>query len=416
LTIEGEQEKKSRTKVIRFTMKLPKSLLILASCSAFVAAETQRTEISVGFEYQLEVNKISITGTTVDVLGNINSNILDALQEALPNGGTESGEELPNVQFSTIDSDIFSACFTKSDQCSLVRSSILISYEGDKPKHSVEYVTLRLVQDYLKTYTKENARVTIGYAYPSMVSTLTQFQMKVVNGKMTSTEVEVMQNTFLEVFGAIVFAIEGDTDILDAKFLYQDLFVIEDRRLQNETNNNSTEIEETKELTGDFTLSTDLQVAGFCRECSSAEFGDIVNGVIINNIPAFQNKLKLNANQVGSTYFDSVSEVAFAVPELPSKLPPIGDETIFDSEPPVTESKHPWFLWFGILMGLIIIFVGGFVIAFSTSESEEDDESYASEEERESDGEGALELDDYQVETVAPNEDGTNSNYEVYVF
>jgi hypothetical protein len=431
-------------------MRFGKALTLLASCSMAFAqsnleqSEPTRTEITVGFEYRLEVN--NNVGSTEDVMGNIDSDIIGALQKALPNGGTESPEELPNVKFETVKSEIFSACFTKSDQCSLVRSLIRIDYEGEKPENSVEFVTLRLVKEYLTQYSETMALVSVTYAYPSMVKTLTQFQMNIVNGRMSPTEIAVMESTFVEVFGAIVFAFEGDTDVVDAKFLYQDLFDIEDRRLEhdhheesdNSTTTDTTTIEEesNEPLIEEFTLSTDLQIRGFCRDCTSPQFGDIVNIAIVENLPAFQLKLKLNGETAGSTYFENVTDVTFAVPELPSKLPPIEDDSIFDTKPPVVDTKIPWFLPVGLVIAIGAI-LGGICIIhkdktdlekeeFSTSEESEEGGSYGSEGEENdgefTNGEGTYEegtyegLDDYQVETIAPTDDGQNSNYEVYVF
>jgi hypothetical protein len=97
-----------------------------------------RTQMEVSYQFQLEVNNDETTGTTLDVLGNIDLDILDTLQETLPNGQAASKAEEPNVKFERVSSEIFSACFTKSKQCSLIRSTILVSYKGQKPEHLVE--------------------------------------------------------------------------------------------------------------------------------------------------------------------------------------------------------------------------------------------------------------------------------------
>jgi hypothetical protein len=431
-------------------MKLTQSLPILLAACFPVFAASERNEVSIGFEYQLEVNRTEVTATTQEVLDYIDSTILNTLQSALPNGETQDIEDLPNVLFSGVSSEIFSACFTKSAQCSLVRSTIAITFEGEKPANSVEFVALRLVQDFLKNYTILNANVLASYAYPSIVETLAQFQMDTVSGPMSDADIAVLRETFVEVFGAIVFAIEGDTEVIDAYYVYQDLFEIEDRRLSsdNETDSvdttkvNETDSVDTTEVGGEYTLSTDLKITGFCRDCTSPQFGDVVNRVIVDNLAAFQSKLKINSNAADSVYFANVATVSFAVPELPSKLPPIEDESIFDSEAPEVQSKTPWFLIFGIAMSVCIICIGGYMVFkdrfdyvkddedFSTSESEGDgadsygDEGYTQEgdytnAEHTTVGDGTYnELDDYQVETIAPTEEGTaaSNNYEVYVF
>eukprot|EP00339_Tiarina_fusa_P013875 CAMPEP_0117012540 /NCGR_PEP_ID=MMETSP0472-20121206/10532_1 /TAXON_ID=693140 ORGANISM="Tiarina fusus, Strain LIS" /NCGR_SAMPLE_ID=MMETSP0472 /ASSEMBLY_ACC=CAM_ASM_000603 /LENGTH=416 /DNA_ID=CAMNT_0004715635 /DNA_START=179 /DNA_END=1429 /DNA_ORIENTATION=- len=416
---------------MKLTLSLP--ILLLASFPGCAASESNRTDVSVSFEFQLEVNNTQVTGTTQEVLDDIDSTILSSLQTTLPNGAPD-GDELPNVQFSGVSSEIFSACFTKSAQCSLVRSSIAITYEGDKPEHSVEFVALRLVQDFLKNFSILNANVLASYAFPSMVETLAQFKMDSVSGRMSDTDISVLRETFVEVFGAIVFAIEGDTEVIDAKFVYQDLFEINDRRLSPA---NQTYVEHTEE-NGEYTLSTDLKVTGFCRDCTSPQFGEVVNGVIVDNLIAFQSKLKINGNAVDSVYFTNVTSISFAVPELPSKLPPIEDESIFDGEAPVVKSKVPWFLIFGATASLCILCSGAYLVfkdrsdfvkdeEFSTSESEGagsyGDEGYTQEGDytngERTEGDGTYtELDEYQVETIAPTEEGTttSNNYEVYVF
>lgn len=381
--------------------------LLLLTCTLLSLIEAKRSTVSVSFEYQLEVADIVKTGSTQDVLNMIDEEILGELQSNLPTISGSTGKFL--VEFASIDSDIYTACFTENDQCSLVRSTVVVSYEGDKPVHSVEFVTLQFIQDYLEAKTKdESNQIFALYTYPSYVTSLAKFQLLLVDDRMTEAEIQVLEETFEEVFGAIIFAIEGDTEVVDAVFLYQDLYEIDDVFAQ-----------------GGYLLSTDMQVAGYCRDCLQTQFEKIVVNVILENMSAFQNKLVLNSNAVGSTYFDAVRSISFQVPELPTTLPPVEDESIFDEEPPVVKNKQPWFLWFGISLVFCVLGLGGFFISrewdeeyeknenFSTSESEGEDSEDISANHGGVDGEG----DGYQVETVAQTEDGTTaSNYEVYVF
>lgn len=410
----------------------------LAVTSSYVGAEravwnphvnsvTGRTEIEVEYEYQLEVISIETTGTTEDVLQKIDSDILSSLQQTLPNGYSADPYDLPNVKFESVSSEIYSACFTTSEQCSLIRSNILVSYEGEKPDHSVEKVTLNLVQEYLASFENEASDTNITYEYPSSVESLAQFRMGPVSGRMSSVETNLLENTFLEVFGAIVAAIEGDTIVQDVQFLYQDLFPYDAK---------GAEI---------FMLATDVRVTGYCRDCSSQEFGDMVDRVITQNLAAYKTKLMLNGDNAFSDFFSEVTQLTYKVPELPSNLPPIEDESIFDGKPPKVKREVPWFLFLGIALGLCVILFGSFAIYsdkiefldkedFSTSDSEgygnEEDEEVGNVEEEGTEyaeesqfADGTYDgLDDYQVETIAPTAtgDGTNaetkSDYEVYVF
>jgi hypothetical protein len=399
--------------------------------------------MEVSYQFQLEVNNVETTGTTLDVLGDIDLDILDTLQETLPNGQAASNAEEPNVKFERVSSEIFSACFTKSEQCSLIRSTILVSYKGQKPEHSVEKVTLNLVQEYLKNFSTDRSTIEITYEYPSAVSSLAHFAMGPVWSRMRDVEISVMESTFLEVFGAIVEAMEGDTIIQDAQFLYQDLFEMEERRrtqAANTTSNsnitttavasNETDVEPKQAM-----LEADIQITGYCRECTSQQFEEAVNGVITQNLIAFQNKLKVNGASASSDYFEDVTELTYKIPELPSKQPPIEDESIFDFVPPKVDRVAPWFLFLGIGIGMCVLLVGGFVVYAEKTEFEKEECSTGgSDDEEEENAEESVvggeeegtnyaeeasaynDLEDYQVETIAPAESGNKSDYEVYVF
>lgn len=325
---------------------------MLLSFVGFCSAQPRST-LNVGFEYQLEVEDVQSTGSTTDALEIVDGTILDRLQKNFPQKD-DTGAFL--VEFNTIESQIFSACFTDNDQCSLVRSSIEVVYDAGKPEHSVEFVTLQLVQDFLASISMGKKGVFASYAYPSMVSSLAQFQMNIVMDRMTDTEIKVLEATFAEVFGAIVFAMEGDTEVVDVKFLFQDLL-------------------------GSFaqTLSAELRIAGYCRDCTMAQFEQIVVDTINGNLPAFQTKLKVNSNALNSTYFDRVSSITFSVPELPETLAPIGDASIFDETPPTVENKLPWFLWFGVALAILVICCGCYMIFRENAEYEKEDFSTSEE-------------------------------------
>eukprot|EP00934_Nitzschia_sp_Nitz4_P000844 Nitzschia sp. Nitz4//scaffold125_size66327//14193//15359//NITZ4_006126-RA/size66327-processed-gene-0.11-mRNA-1//1//CDS//3329534598//844//frame0 len=382
--------------------------LLFLALTLGVANAEQRNSVSITYEFQLEVGKISIAGTTEEVLTEMDSEILGALQPNLPTLSEETG--LPLVQFESINSEIFSACFTNNDECSLVRSTMTISFEGDKPEHSVVFVSLRMVQDYLNEVSDTLNSIWTTFTYPSMVSSLAQFQMKVVHAPMNDTEKQVLEETFEEVFGAIIFAMEGDTEVAQADFLYQNLLGLEDDVFAQ----------------GGSVLSTDMQIAGYCRDCSADDFETVVVNVIEDNMAAFRNKLILNSNKLGSTYFDTVESITFDVPELPTSLPPIGDLSIFDEDPPQVKNRQPWFLWVGMTLAICVIGFGGYGLAvedeyekddqFSTSESEGNMSGFVSDEEGIDDMEENSEIGgpgEYEVATASG--DDAESNYEVLV-
>lgn len=398
-------------------MRLSRTLLVLG-CAALAWVQqvgAQGTNATIGFEFRLEVENVQNVGSTQDVLNVIDGEILGKLQYRLPELN-DQGVHL--VKFDSIESVIFNACFTQSDQCSFVRSTISVVYQDARPEYAIRAVTLQMVQEYLNSIPSTYKNVLTTYTYPTMVQTIGDFEIKPVSSKMDSTDINVLESTIVEVFGAIVFAMEGDTELVEASFLYQDA---DDNVFSNATATVST-------------VSTELRIAGYCRNCTASQFETIVVDVVEGNIPAFIRVLKVNSNTSGSFYFDDVSSIVFSIPENPPPLPPVGDSSIFDTSAPAVETKNPWFLWFGLAMAIIIICGGCYIVIQDTVVYEKDDYSTG---DSSNGGNGDLALDEDaedgiakgnsagshdeiemdQVETVAGHtEDGNASNYEVYVF
>jgi hypothetical protein len=84
------------------------------------------------------------------------------------------------------------------------------------------------MQDFLKQFSVKSNNVVIACIHPSTASTLAQLSVAPASGPMGDDEVMVLETTFAQVFGAIVSAMEGDTKVMDAQFLHQDVFNEED--------------------------------------------------------------------------------------------------------------------------------------------------------------------------------------------
>ena len=358
-----------------------------------------QSTLDVEFEYQLEVDHVgqaSTTSSATDVMNEMKEDLLRAIQVALPNGSllisdsaTGSSDIDPihpsaSVHFSSIESHEFSKCFTGAQDCSLIRSTITVTYEGNKPRQSLRFVTLRLVQRYLEYYSskkdhlpqadesvvvpEEPVAVTTTYQYPTLVTTLSQFQIRnASNYRMNQVEIEVLEDSFVEVFGAIVFALEGDTEISDAHFVYQDLRSFPSTSVSTSSSKIRASAQEDETLfqivpttnssqaPDEIVLQVDLVVRGICRKCTAEAFGDVVNRVIGSNLVAFETKLGDNGRTQGTDYFEDIDSIAYAVPELPQGLPPTEVGDLYDMEAPMVNERLPWFLWFGVTVAHIVV-------------------------------------------------------------
>lgn len=336
-------------------------LRFLTVCSLAFAGAT-RTQITFDFEYQLDVNAVKVTGTTENVLRDIDRNILDSLQEAVPNDGTVTSDQLPAIHFEAIESEIYHTCLTGSEQCSLVQSTISISYVGGKTAGTVQYITQRLVQDYLSKYSHDHLLVLITYSYPSVVETLALFQMNVVTERMGGAEISLLQRTFVKKFRAL----EGDAEVVDAQFIYQDLYEVvdEDRRLDT--------MAEEPEDTVFYILTTVVKIRGFCRNCTASEFTTMVNQEANEKLQSFYNRLIQNAEIEGSSFFDDVNKLSIAVAELPSELPSIVEKPKSDADPLNSGTKHSLFSYFGIVCTIIVV-LGGIVFLRSKADDRQEE-------------------------------------------
>lgn len=403
-------------------------LFLLAYCatSRCIRGQELRSWVTVEYDYQVEVFQLSnnssspFRSSTQDVLTDIDAKLVQRLQKLLPNNGVTDNAQLPNVQFLNVSSNVYSACFTSSDECSLVRSNLVVEYEGQKPDHSVESVAVRLVREYLEKYSVKNPHAIITFQYPFLVDSLTAFHLKTIDSVMGDVEIELMEDTFVEVFGAVVSAMEGDTAILGSKFIYQGLL----QHPQNNTFLRSSSVEQDPPTT---TLTADFYTYGSCRECSDVEFGGVVYKVIVANLGAFRSRLQANGKTANTTYFDNVEEISFAVPTLPDPLPPTDQADVYDSQPPQPNPGYPWYFYMAFFMSMFIILGGLYIIYKDKSDlhGEKDEDQFSTESESvdgskieeyvvaDDDGGDEYEdvngttLDEYQVEAVLSSSEDT---------
>lgn len=281
-------------------------------------------------------------------------------------------------------------CFTESDACKWVKSRIKLSFAGDRPKMAMERATLDLVRTYLQDVSQANPLVRTTFVYPMIHSSTVQFEFTPVNGSMSDEDIEDFETSFYNVYHAIVNALDGDTDMSEAFFVYQDV---------QESNK----------------LSVNLKYYGKCRYCSQEELTEIVNEEIESNAQIFLSKLKV---QSSSKYFDPVEDISFSVPQPLLKLPPI-DDSMIDGSAAVASKSIPWLLYVGACAAVLVILTGIYVIYEDQKVLHKEEASTGNES---SSFEGnEHEKDDTDVENNdstddAAKKDGMHSDYEVYVY
>jgi hypothetical protein len=314
-----------------------------------------RTYASVEYEFKLEVNSTTSANMVVDVeeelkswLSTIDNNIIPSLQHSLPNGESASENEVPNVMFTQISSERVNQCFTESDACEWIKTSLFLSYDRQKPSFFVERVTLKLVQEFLETFSKETAMVRAIYAYPMLTSGSGRFELGPVNRTMDAVEIEVFESSFNSVVSAVIASFDGDTEVEGADFIYQDL----------------TEVQVVDGKIMSKVLSVDVIYFGLCRYCSNAQFVDIVEGVISDQmiLDAFQTRLKYNGADHNTDYFDDVSFSRYSERTMPDEATSIDDPSIYDSQAPTMSDKNPSYLWWGMALVILILGVGIYLV------------------------------------------------------
>jgi hypothetical protein len=247
---------------------------------------------------------------------------------------------------------------------------------------------------------------------------------------MDGMEIEIFETSFYEVFAAIVLAMDGDTEITDGQFIYQSL------------KGNRSEGEEQTPSTS----TVDLKFFGRCRYCTNDKFVEVVDDIISDpmTLTAFQDRLKDLGINENTKYFENIVAVTYSEPEFPESLPPIEDESLYDSTPPSTSIKHPWALYLIVFMSIVIIGTGIYVVhrdqnAFMKQELSTDEEDSSNDEEYSEDEESSVDDDDAEDDESEVGEtlfskdennstllsyaedaptvvDAQNNDYEVYMY
>lgn len=300
------------------------------------ALQQLSTSFTVEYIYRLEMNASGTdsSGDIGSVLEDIDALIVSCLQDSIPNA--------------PVASEVTGPCFTDSDSCRWIKSMIDVSHMEGIPVNTIERATINLVQKSLKTYSETNEHAAATYIYPIVVSGWGRFEIKPVSStSITDTEIQVLEKTFLDVFGAIVSALDGNTEVYETQF-----YDIVGNEISNQTASGN---ERTRTIN---TLSTDVQFYGKCWNCSNHAFVILVNDVIGSALDPFQIKLTANARVANSTYFERINSVSYSEIELPDGFPPVDDFSILDSRPPQTSQTPPWYLYFAGILAVVLIGVG----------------------------------------------------------
>ena len=359
----------------------------------------ERTYMTIEFDYKLEVNETQPTeqieeGDNVfsttpleDALLDIESNFIPAIQAALPNGDIPEGKTQPDVEYTTVASRFINMCFTESDSCQWVKSRIKLSFVDDRPQAAMERTTLALARQYLESVNNDSIRTT--FVYPMIHSSTVQLEFSPVVGRMTDTDIQDLEYSFYNIYHAIVSALDGDTDVSEAHYVYQ---------LLNED---------------EFSTTVNVKYFGKCRYCTEEELAEIVNEQIEANTVTLMNHLKKYSK---GTYFDTIDKIGFSLPKTYDELPPI-DTDVFDAEAPMAEKFFPWKLFTGALVALIVICSGVAVICKDQKELRKEEASTGEESESyaENHHEGAVSYDIENDTAFHSSQAGMHQDYKTYV-
>jgi len=368
-----------------------------------------------------------------DAMFHIDTFLIPTLQDRLPNGDIPEGKTMPDVKFNSVNSRFINMCFTKSDACKWVKSRIKLSFVGDRPKAAMERVTLNLVQEYMQDINESNLPINAVFVYPMIHSSTIQLEFSPVEGPMSVSDITDLQSSFFTVYNAIVAALDGDTDVSEAFFVYQDVLPLQDQP-------------------GD-KLLVNIKYFGKCRYCSEPELAETINESMESNDETLLWNLQKESN---STYFQRVTDVSFSVPDLIGGLD--ATPSSLNTEFNTASKKIPWMLYAGALIGCLVLITGVVVITKDQKELLKEEASTGEEssvyEERQHEGhEGSvgdvlntgnvgqsMSIDDLNdcysstagsrsdgdnysgslnsesVNTSSVNSKGMRQNYEVYVF
>lgn len=263
---------------------------------------------------------------------------------------------------------------------------------------AVERVTLDLVQQYFKGLNEENPSLNAEFIYPMIHSSTVKIDLSPVDEPMSEDDILHFETTFYNVYHAIVNAMDGDTDVSEVHYVYQDLEELKPKTIEDEL------------VTPKNNLGVHMNYFGKCRYCSEEELAATVYGSFEPNKQAFLANLKKN----NYAYFQQVQEISFS-PSTP--LDGLTTITPIDENAPRVNKKTPWFMYIGVGAAIFVLVSGVIVIAKDQKALHKEEASTSEESNSDSEkGDGTGSNDSSSLNTNTINKAGMHSDYEVYVY
>eukprot|EP00980_Cylindrotheca_fusiformis_P016159 scaffold4805_cov136-Cylindrotheca_fusiformis.AAC.14 len=293
-----------------------------------------RTEASIQFEYILEVRDLNDSGAA-PVVHQIDSTILGELQKKLSSVEGLDKDGVPTIILTDVQSTIYSHCSPMAEhtECANVGTILLVSYAVGTSKEFIEFEILQLAKAFLADFDSRFSNVRSIYMFPRIEESIGQLTIAGMDQTMNPSVIAVFERTIVQVFGETLGSVGGDTNILDAKYVYQE---------QN-----------------DRQLMTQVMISGVCQQCTSEEFANIVSVVVDSTLDRFQKQLKENANAIGSDAFDSITSIEYTTPDEPHFLDSSDEDA---SSEGMGSSSHPWFIWFGMSLAIAMLVLGAYIL------------------------------------------------------
>lgn len=307
----------------------------------------QGNRLTIVFDYQLQLNRTTEDSATIDDLLN-NSNEVELLEQQQTSIDDALLQDLRD-QFTipSIATTLQHPCYTESDVCGWMQTNIVVVQKNKKNSATtLERSILRHVQERLEAMNHSNftgvTSMHTTYAYPMWNEGTGRFQLNGdLHRTMQENELEIIQRSFEQVFGEIVAAREGDTQLQQLHMLYQDLATDGDTS----------------------SLRMDFSYAGICRLCQTTDFIKMLESLFQDPmlLEAFTNRLKYDGTGSNSAYFDSVKSVTFSHRDMPKDMSASGDESTYGAAS-ASSKQLPWFLWLAVALVVLILATGFFCI------------------------------------------------------
>mmetsp|Transcript_32781 Transcript_32781/g.54142 ORF Transcript_32781/g.54142 Transcript_32781/m.54142 type:complete len:368 (+) Transcript_32781:61-1164(+) len=337
-------------------MRLLLLSLLFVTLGARQLEDKEPSFATVPFEYKIAVDYADALLDEPDIseaLARLENFTITTLIELL-------GDNSPIEVLEIISAKIESCESSTNDACSVYESSVSLAIEAGTDEILVHRATLEEIQAFLGDFNDQNRGIDVTFMGPFVVSADVIIRLENVDRIMNEEEIAIFESTIVDILDPLA---DGVSITATTVYLQQLTSLHKGRRLRIET--------EDDRIYNDVFIRSN----GECRECTSGDFGSLMNDAIGSSSGAIEEELirrnkEINSGSSGASDEDDYFGNA-TVTVIPQSQEAADAATgrIDNSFVPSSIDEFPYWVLIILAIGVFIIVCGLCFVGYLTREA-----------------------------------------------